>query len=100
MTRDEIIEQFIKIEELPEKIIFNVMKIDWDGHIPVDEWCIFSEITGAITVVQRKKEISRILRSKRYFHTCTECNELNPNGWMHDKIICQSCAEKNLDVVY
>jgi formylmethanofuran dehydrogenase subunit E len=40
------------------------------------------------------------LKEPRFFRRCVRCGELNNAGHMHDREICQSCAERFFGVVY
>jgi hypothetical protein len=45
--------------------------------------------------------IERVIATRlASFTPCAECQSVNPPEWMHDRRICQGCAERNHGVVH
>jgi hypothetical protein len=99
MTKEELIAEFISIDSLPNKTTFHVGCIVWDGHTPDIKWKKYSELDGEISDTIKDSQLFEILSDTKFFRVCKECSEMNPVGWMHDKHICQSCAEES-GIVY
>lgn len=101
MTDDELIEDFTRIEDRGGVAVLQVLVITWlnPGH-PQTSWHSLLTLddptdSSAILAARRK-----VLEDRRYFAVCQECSERNPTGWMHDRKICQGCAQRNHRVVY
>jgi hypothetical protein len=101
MTEEEIIKEFVSIEEIEGEVVLSVRIIEWDGpHAPISHSVEVRRFAGHAGDDITKKAIKAVLRKKQFFGRCQECGELNPSGWMHDSKICQHCAETNHGVVY
>jgi|AP86_3_1055499.scaffolds.fasta_scaffold63399_2 hypothetical protein len=101
MTDEEVIQEFIKVYKDVDQVRFYVRMIDWEGpHTPTTTIVNVSTFDGEMDEAAVRAEVLRISRNRKYFRRCKECSELKPVGWMHDSKICQSCAERNHDVVY
>jgi hypothetical protein len=98
MTDHEIKLEFIRLS--PDASRLQVKTISWDGHDPMDTWVDFEPIDENASPADIDTAINKALADKRYFSRCQKCQTLNPDGWMHDSKICQSCAEQYLGVVY
>jgi len=101
MDEEELIKEFICIKRTNASTEIFVRLISWEGpHNPISQWKIVRTIKKDISDEQIAVELSRILNNRRYFIRCKECNELKPKGWMWEDNICQSCAERNHQVVF
>jgi len=54
---------------------------------------------GLLAAVKAAIGQARAIRLATY-RTCTHCGQTNPPEWMHDQTVCQTCAERDLGVVY
>jgi hypothetical protein len=101
MTREDLVNEFIRVEARPGGLNVRVRKITWKGpHSPVSEWVLARAVNGEINEVALKELLDEILRDSKFFRVCGECGERKPLAWMHDKRICQGCAESNHGVTY
>lgn len=101
MNDKELIKEFIFIEKSSDEVKIIVKEIIWpQTHTPSERFKVAKSFHSKISEEQLESEIQKILKSKKYFGTCSICNEKNPNGWMHDDKTCQSCAEEHLGVTY
>lgn len=41
-----------------------------------------------------------LVQQQESFSDCQYCGQHKPKGWMHGEDVCQSCAEKELGIVY
>jgi hypothetical protein len=55
-----------------------------------------SDLEAAVSAAIEKARTVRLAT----YRTCARCDEINPPEWMHDAQVCQSCAERDLGVVY
>ena len=75
--------------------------VGWDGpERPIMNWITLRRwkrlpTSKRLTAAQRKA-----LGTSRFFRTYQLCGERNNSGHMHDRSVCQSCAEEYLGVVY
>ncbi|HDZ8837458.1 hypothetical protein [Aeromonas veronii] len=121
---NEIKRDFIRLRSNEMGLLLEVCQIDWDGpHTPSHQWvCVkqFGETPqpcehgyplirdvvmegseGKVTPwVEVDKAVERVLKNRHFFRVCGGCRLLHPVGHMHDDFTCQSCAEKNLGLVY
>ena len=115
---DEIKKEYIRFGASRNGLQLEVRCINWVGpHTPVSNWVVVkrfdnvipdhercdeidsSEIT--LSVYALEKEISKLLKSSKYFQICGRCRTLNTVGRMSDDFMCQGCAEEQFgDVVY
>ena len=101
MNRQQIKREFFKIEKGKILTKLFVKGIKWEGpHSPTAKWTLINEVDSNSDTEKVDEMIKAILMNEKYFKTCEECGEINPDGWMHDDKICQGCAEKNHGVVY
>jgi hypothetical protein len=98
MTDHEIKLEFIRFS--PEGSRLQVKTISWDGHVPTDTWIDYEPIDENASPTDIDAAMNKALADKRYFSRCQKCQTLNPDGWMHDSKICQSCAEQYLGILY
>jgi hypothetical protein len=101
MNRQQITKEFIKVEKGKTSTKLFVKKITWEGpHTPTENWISISEVGSNSDKAAVDEMIKAILMNEKYFKTCEESGEINPEGWMHDHKICQGCAAKHHGVVY
>lgn len=101
MNDKEIASEFMQVKQENDGIHILVCDISWPHHHePVSSWTVASVLPKASSTQEVDFKIQAILQNKKYFQICQECGERNPRGWMHNEVICQSCAEKNHGVVY
>lgn len=101
MDDHELVQRFIKIEPAAGSINVLVCKIGWSGpHTPISTWELAAKLKADVSSAEIDAQIHEALTNEQYFQVCKECEERKPCGWMHNKIICQSCAERNHGVVY
>ncbi len=120
---NEIKRDHIRLHTNELGIWLNVREINWVGpHEPVSYWTTVKrlgqppateervehsiittpdDLTNWVVSPQEiEKAIDQLLANRRYFQICGRCRRLHPVGHMHDDFACQSCAEKNLGMVY
>lgn len=81
--------------------------VQWRSHTPIayrrSDGRVIVRHFGGWRASERQVEIAvRTLRSVRRsrYHRCTSCRETNPPEWWHGHGRCQSCAERDLGIVY
>jgi hypothetical protein len=78
-----------------------VKEITWEGPYTLTEnWIPITEVDSNADKVKVDELIKAILMNEKYFKTCEEFREINPDGWMHNSMICQGYATKHHGVVY
>ena len=89
------------------KVSIAVFSIRWDGpHTPVVRpkqlatlnWKRIPASTAMLTLHVLISTAVEIRRAK--YRKCEKCGETKPPEWMHGDDICQSCAERHLEVVH
>lgn len=81
--------------------VVEVCTISWPlPYDPQSTWVAVSVLPAGSSQKGVERAMAKVLRDKRYFRVCQECEERNPVGWMHNTKICQSCAEKHHGVCY
>jgi hypothetical protein len=101
MKDEELLMEFVRKRYDDEVIVFFVCRIVWDGqHTPVKEWVPVSVLPVMSSPAEIEKAKRALLKRRRFFKVCEMCGERKPDGWMHDNEVCQSCAERELGVVY
>jgi hypothetical protein len=101
MTEAEVIAEFTKTTRRPDGIRIVVAFIDWPSPAePRTRWHVVTRLPTETPERNITAARNALLKNRRYFRLCNTCGETNPIGWMHDDHICQSCAEKDLGVVY
>jgi hypothetical protein len=100
-TDKELLEEFTEAKSTHEGIALRVRTISWpEPHNPTSSWRTLLRLPKTATPAEIDAARQELLNNPKFFRICTMCHERNPCGWMHDKTICQSCAEKHLGVVY
>jgi hypothetical protein len=89
------------------RVSIAVFAVRWEGpHTPVVRpiqlaalnWKRFPE-SRLFMQLHSLIDTARELRRAKY-RKCERCGETKPPEWMHDANTCQSCAERDLGVVY
>jgi len=98
--QDEL-SHFFRCAEAGRAWVFEVAVVRWDGpHTPRLEWKPFRRWKRKPAEQQMARARSAALGRPSLFRRCTVC-EMNRNaGHMHDRTVCQGCAERRLGVVY
>ena len=100
-SSEELIRDFTRVTQDEGGWLFEVAIVDWHGACdPFLVWHAFCRWKGNPSGERIAAAQSAALASKRFFRRCELCGEVNNRGHMHDKTICQSCAERHLHVVY
>ena len=101
MNREELQEEFIRIEYTPDAVHLRVAVIGWPSPSkPETHWRQAKSLPPDAGEAEIQEAVAAILANKRFFRECRKCGELNPVGWMHDRTMCQSCATKHMGAVY
>ncbi len=95
MTRDdELLRDFVEARFYPDVVVIFVAEVLRSGHEPSLAWAPVVALPSSTSSAQLMKQQAAVLKRKRFFAVCQDCGERNPQGWMHDALTCQSCAEK------
>jgi hypothetical protein len=74
MTREEIANEFVRVELGTDGITFSVGLISWPHpHEPVLSWTKAATLARISTPDQIENQINRLLGDDRHFLTCDEC---------------------------
>ena len=80
--------------------IFEVRVVQWEGHTPWSEWRVFRSWKKEPREESVESAKKAALREFRFFRVCKLCDKLQNSGHMHDRDVCQGCAERVLGVLY
>jgi NADH pyrophosphatase NudC (nudix superfamily) len=101
VTDAELIADFTRMVEVDGEIRLEVAVVDWpQPHTPTMVWKTFRYWKKPPTPERLAAAQQKALTMRRFFRVCQRCGERNNAGHMHDRRICQTCAEKHLGVVY
>ena len=101
MTDGQLISDFTRIDRSPDAVQVMVADISWPSPSqPETTWHAVANLPADATDEETSAAQNRALADIRYFATCRTCREKQPAGWMHDESICQSCASRDLGIVY
>ena len=101
MNDAELIRDFIRLEMVGEGFVLEAAVIEWPcPSEPVLSWNHCRRWKKKPNDKKLASTIAEVLNDKRFFGVCKLCGERNNKGHMHEKDVCQSCAEQHFDVVY
>jgi hypothetical protein len=101
MTKEELIEEFITVHRLEDRIEIWVETIGWNGpHTPVPDQELGNTLKAESSESEVVEAIAVLLKNPDFFGLCKECEEYNPAGWMVYDDVCQSCGTENHGIVY
>ena len=101
MNTDELIAEFLKVDRTPELIRILVADTSWPSPSqPETAWRLHAKLPANASEAEIRQAQESALQDTLYFATCGTCRERQPAGWMHDDHICQSCATRDLGIVY
>lgn len=96
---EDSIDEYFRCLHTDGRWVFEVALVAWESpHEPRLEWNTFR--TWKKEPSAERLLAARTAATKRYFRTCTHCQELCHLGHMHDRSICQGCAESFLGIVH
>jgi hypothetical protein len=97
---DELDDYFRCVANL-EGWTFDVGLIRWSGpHTPTLEWVTYRRWKTLPTEARLQRARDAALRNHAFFRTCELCHEITNIGHMHNRTVCQGCAESKLGVVH
>ena len=100
-SSEELISDFTRVIQGDTGWRFEVAIVDWPRpHDPFLVWHAFRRWKRAPSDKRIAAAQAAALASKRFFRRCERCGEVHNRGHMHDRTICQGCAEQCLGVVY
>lgn len=80
---------------------FEVALVRWPGPgSPVLEWRPYRRWKRSPDPARLQQARAAALRDPPYYRVCESCHKVRNLGHMHDRTICQSCAERHLGVCY
>ena len=101
VSNAELAADFTRTIETGGEIELQVATVEWPGpERPVLVWKTFRHWKKPPTAERLAAAQQQALSSPRYFRVCRRCGKRNNVGHMHDRNICQSCAETHLGIVY
>jgi hypothetical protein len=98
---DEILTEFTRIGEGDSEVIIQVLVITWpQPHMPRSVWTAAARLPAYMDRAAVEQHRRKLLDRSDLFGICTRCSERKPAGWMHDRHVCRSCAERTMRAVY
>ena len=100
-TDAHLIKHHIRTIHHPDKIVIEVEVIRWPHpHEPESEWVPVTELPPDADQADIDQAVIKVLRRRKYFKVCKECDERKPAGLMWEGNICQGCGERNHHVCF
>jgi hypothetical protein len=97
----QLIADFIRVVESEDGTLMEVGVVEWNGPAtPVIRWKTFRRWRRKPTPQRLDAAQQQALQTARFFKVCRICRDRTNIGHMHDARVCQSCAERELGVVY
>ncbi len=97
----ELRQDYIKVDRQASGTNILVCVVTWSGpHTPESRWEVGRKLAPEASESDIEAAIQSLLEDTRFFGVCSHCGERNQHGHMHSETICQSCAERDLGVVY
>ena len=97
----ELMQDFLRVQRTLDNVTIEVLTIDWKGpHTPASTWKPGAILAASTPEEKVQQTMQRLLKNRRYFRLCRECQERNSVGWMLDHQICQGCAQNNHGIVF
>ncbi len=93
----ELLSHFLR---LSNETTLEVAQVVWRGVTPSLEWETFRTWPAPPSPEELVAAQRDALEDTRYFQICRHCGERSNRGHMHDKKICQGCAQTHFGVVY
>lgn len=96
---NDLVDRFIRVTQFDGVVdSIAVAEVSWDSpYEPIALWNMQPDV-GRLELEpgseQVTAEIKRLLRSRRYFQTCTSCGQLKIRGHMEGRT-CHSCMESS-----
>ena len=101
MNATQLSRRFIRVRDSGEHKTIQVLRITWyEPSRPTSYWRTVVRLPPSASATAVVKARRALLKNPKHFGVCAECGERNPQGWMHDEALCQSCAEANHGVVH
>ena len=101
VTDTDLLADFTRLVEAEGEFCLQVAVVTWPGPSrPTVVWTTFRRWKRPPTPERLAAAQQKALTVPRYFRICEMCGERNNAGHMHDRRVCQSCAERHLGVVY
>jgi hypothetical protein len=98
---DHVLAAFTRCVEGGVDVELEVVVITWpQPHTPRSVWTVAARLPanlGRTTIEQHRR---KLLDRPDLFGICSLCSERKPAGWMHDRHVCQGCAERTMQAVY
>ncbi len=80
MTDEELIEEFLRVDTLPDQIQILCTEISWEGHTPVSRWTPAKKLSPSANPEAVEAALRSVLTDRRFFRVCTRCKERQPRG--------------------
>lgn len=101
VTNAELVAEFMRICETNVETVLQVAIVKWSGpHEPMLAWTTFRRWKRPPTPERLAAAQQKALTMGQCFRVCQRCGERKNVGHMHNRLTCQTCAERHLAVVY
>jgi hypothetical protein len=97
-SKDDSLDDYLRCVAAPEGWAFQVAVVVWESSHEPRDWKTFR--TWKKEPSAGRLLAARTAATKRYFRTCTHCQELCNLGHIHNRSICQGCAESVLGIAH
>jgi hypothetical protein len=101
MTDNKLLAEFTRVSPGADGAVLECLDIIWPHpSTPESCWMPVKTLSPGLEVGEVEAARLALLHLPRFFRVCRRCGERHPVGWMLDKHTCQSCAERDLGVVF
>lgn len=94
------LKEYMKVER-SDRVRLQVCFISWpNSSTPEPIWRTVRSLSKGAGEQEVQTAIDLLIQQGRFIKLCKACKQLNVNGHMFDKDLCQGCASDVLGVVY
>lgn len=96
-----LIQDFMRVRETSVGTALEIAVVQWDGPAcPYERWKRYRSWKNVPTSERLAAAQRKALEQSRFFRICRNCGMRHNVGHMHEKDLCQGCAERYFGVVY
>lgn len=100
-NEEELVSDYTRARYAQNRVVVEVAQVDWlNPSQLILTWHSVFELPANSNAEEIEAARHKLLRRKKYFKICQECEERQPTGHMWSTEMCQSCASNNLGIIF